>query len=95
LSDLRISCKKASYGFVKNVVPCPEGANMRTAIVDGPPSLARAGLAAGLALTALLPLGLHRTAYAQESTAARVARENLPSERPRFSCAGAGRAGPR
>src|SRR5206468_1114896 len=68
-----------SYGFVKNVVPCPEGANMRTAIVDGPPSLARAGLAAGLALTALLPLGLHRTAYAQESTAARVARENLPS----------------
>ncbi len=52
---------------------------MRTAIVDGPPSLARAGLAAGLALTALLPLGLHRTAYAQESTAARVARENLPS----------------
>src|SRR5881409_2343825 len=52
---------------------------MRTAIVDGPPSLARAGLAAGLALTALLPLGLHRAAHAQESTAARVARENLPS----------------
>jgi hypothetical protein len=52
---------------------------MRAAIVVGPPSRARASLAAGLALTALLPLGLHRTAHAQESTAARVARENLPS----------------
>jgi len=52
---------------------------MRAAIVDGPPSLARAGLVAGLALTALLPLGLYRAAHAQESAAARVARENLPS----------------
>ncbi|PYM96075.1 MAG: hypothetical protein DME04_03020 [Candidatus Rokuibacteriota bacterium] len=55
------------------------GRTMRAAIVDGPPSLARAGLVAGLALTALLPLGLYRAAHAQESAAARVARENLPS----------------
>ena len=52
---------------------------MRAAIVDGPPSLARAGLAAGLVLAALLPLGLPRAAHAQESASARVARENLPS----------------
>src|SRR5438093_9983063 len=38
----------------------------------------RARLAAGLALAALLP-GAHGAAVAQESTTARIARENLPS----------------
>jgi len=52
---------------------------MRAAVIDGSPSLARSGLAAGLALTTLLPLGLGDAALAQESAAARVARENLPA----------------
>ena len=55
------------------------------AILAGPgsrsslPSLGHVGVAVGLALSALLPLGSHQTAHGQESSAARIARENLPA----------------